>query len=74
MNNRAIELLEILEDKIENIKWLITTPLSFKKAISPTISLIRRSAGILGKNSPKGTAFENKVRREWKANVLKRIG
>lgn len=73
MDNRTMELLETLEEKIENIKWMITAPLSFKKAaISDTINLIRRSSGILSK-APKGIVFENKIRKEWKANVLKRI-
>ena len=72
-NNRIMATLENLEDKIENIKWLLA-PLYMKKTnISESINLVRRTAGILGKDSPKGTVFENKVRREWKVNFSKRI-
>ena len=74
MHSRTIELLENLEEKIENIKWLVTMPFSLNKtAIPPTISSIRKSAGILGKAYPKGTSFENKIRKEWRTSLLKRV-
>lgn len=74
MTNKIMEKLEILENEIENIKWWVTAHFSFRKqnGISSTISAVRRSAGILGKGFPKGTAFENTVRKEWKNNFLKR--
>jgi len=50
MNNRVMEKLEILEDEIENLKWLVVMPLSLKKAdISNAVNAIRKSSGILGK-------------------------
>ena len=73
MDNKIIETLENLEDKIENIKWLITPWHLKRTGISEAISLIRRTAGILGSNFPQGTAFENKARKEWNADIAKRI-
>jgi hypothetical protein len=67
MDNKTMEMLENLEEKIESIKWLIIRPFSFKSkraVVSSAISIIRKSAGILGKDFPKGTAFENKARRD----------
>lgn len=74
MNSKIVDTLESLEDRIESIKWLIRTYYSKVSGGSETINTIRRSAGILGKESIKGTVFENRVRREWNANFLKRIG
>ena len=68
-----METLEILEEKIENIKWLLTPYFHSKKGgISESISLIRRSAGILSKSFPKGTAYEDKIRHEWEVDIRKR--
>lgn len=74
MNNSPLAELEILEEKIEKLKWLIPPILSFKEMPIPsTLGIIKRSAGILGKSFPKGISFENKVRKTWKNNSLKRI-
>lgn len=65
--------LEVLEEKIENLKWLIP-PISFLKrtSVSSAISFIRKTAGILSKDFPKGAIFENNSRRAWKLNFVKR--
>ncbi len=74
MGSRIMDTLTMLEDRIENIKWLITTSFFTKRSgVSTAINSIRKSAGILGKNSTKGIVFENKVRRSWKANFARRI-
>ena len=74
MDNKTMEMLENLEDKIEGMKWLITGHFPLKKAgISSVINIIRKSSGILSKGFPGGAAFENKARKEWKINLLKRI-
>ena len=72
MNGRIVETLESLEDRIESIKWLIKI-YSKGAGVSETINTIRKSAGILNKGFPAGTAFENKIRRDWNVNFLKRI-
>ena len=73
MDNKIMETLENLEEKIENIKWLITPSYMKRANISETINIVRRSAGILGKSFPKGTVFENKARGEWAVNFSRRI-
>jgi len=74
MTSKIMDTLEILEEKIENIKWMIAAPFSFKRTgVSGTISIIRRSAGILGKGFSRGTIFENRSRRNWKINFLRRM-
>ncbi|HDZ76667.1 MAG TPA: hypothetical protein ENH41_01115 [Candidatus Omnitrophica bacterium] len=73
MNNKVMERLEILEEEIENLKWMVVMPFSFKKAnASKSLNIIKNSSGILDKSFSKGTTFENKTRGEWKANFLKR--
>lgn len=75
MDNKIAETLEMLEEKIEGIKWWVSVSSSLKKAdISEAINLVRKSAGVLGKDFPKGTTFENKARRGWKTNSIKRLG
>ncbi len=74
MANKTLEMLEVLEEKIESIKWLVAASFPVKrKEISSAINTIRRSAGSLSKTFSKGIAYENKIRKEWAANMLKRI-
>ena len=73
MNNKIMDTLEILEEKIESIKWLVTASFSLKRiGTSSTLAIIRKTAGMLGKGLPQGTAFENNVRGNWRANFTKR--
>lgn len=73
MHSRIMETLERLEEKIESIKWRIIPPFHIKRTdVSEAINIIRRSAGILGRDFAKGTTYENKIRKEWKTNFRKR--
>ena len=70
MNSRIMEQLELLEDKIENLKWLATMPFPVnKREISNTINIIRKSSGIIGKTSLKGIVYENRARKQWKTRL-----
>lgn len=74
MDIKIAERIEDIEERIENIKWLIGQPIiTSKSRISNTVNTIRKSAGILGKAFPGGTVFENKTRKEWRGNFFKRI-
>ena len=74
MNNGIMGTLETLEEKIENIKWLIT-PYSYsrRKIVPDGVGHIRRTAGILGKSFISGIVYENRIRKEWGNNTRKRI-
>lgn len=75
MLKKIMETLENLEDRIEKVKWLVVSQLTFRKSsIDKSIDTIRKSSGILSKGSPKGPAFESRIRKEWSADSLKRAG
>ena len=66
MNSQILEQLEILENKIENLKWLAVMPFSLKRpSAGETISIIRKTCGIIAKKAAKGINYENKTRRDW---------
>jgi len=67
-----METLEMLEDKIESIKWLLASSSFAKTEISVAISAIRKSSGVLNKTYPKGAVAENRLRKEWSNNFLRR--
>ena len=74
MDGKIAATLERPEERIEHIKWLLTATFPAKRPrISGTITAIRRSAGILGKNTPRGTAFETGIRKTWRSGFSRRV-
>ena len=60
-----MEKIEDIEEKIENIKWLaIRNTFSARKSSAEAESIVSKSSGILGKNSPRGVGYENAIRRK----------
>lgn len=70
MNSQILEQLEILENRIESLKWLAVTPSSFRKPTAgKTPSIIRKTCGMVGKDAAKGIHYENKSRGEWETRL-----
>ena len=72
MSTKIMETLELLEEKIETIKWLLVETTSHKINLPHTLNAIRKSAGILGAAYPRGAAMENRLRKEWRINESRR--
>lgn len=62
--------VEHLEDQIQKIKWLLGGLRSLPKSKSSS-SIIKTTAGFLGKTFPCGIKYEDQIRKSWETHFFR---
>ena len=70
ISNPWLERVEAIEEQLEQVKfsWKPTSVKAFKKS-----SVVRKTAGLLGKKFPAGLLYERHIRNEWEQASRKRV-
>ena len=72
MWGRLLQEVENMEERLETMK-LSGSPPSLS-SIKRTLSIVQRTAGILGKRFPSGVAYQRRIRRAWEHGSRARTG
>ena len=73
---QTIVNLEHLEDQLQILKWSVLRigPIRSRAARkNGQRSIVRATAGVLGKTFPRGVTYERRLRKTW-ASRLRRLG
>ena len=62
IGSRTLHEVEGLEERLQAMKWTIIVPI-------PSVSVVSKTAGLLGRRFPVGVTYERRVRRTWQARL-----
>lgn len=60
--SRTLHEVEGLEERLQAMKWTIVVPI-------PSVSMVSKTAGLLGRRFPSGATYERHLRRSWQKRV-----
>ena len=71
VNFKLARQIENLEKELQTIKWYFFQPYTrkIKQVKIPFKGIVQNTAGLFGKNFPKGTVYEKDIRKSWQKRI-----
>jgi hypothetical protein len=61
-SSRTLHEVEGLEERLQAMKWTMSVRI-------PSVSIVSKTAGLLGRRFPPGVTYEQRVRQTWQTRV-----